>query len=557
MNHSYSPSEFPFPLLGGAYTDRPKIIYFEHLVEKVRKAVEGWKARVLSFGGRITLIKYVLLSFPIYTLASSTAPQTVIRRINTLMAQFLWNVRGEGRTHWVSWDEVCTPTESGGLGIRSIATIREALHAKSVRFILHGNSLWARYATSKFFKNNAPVVTASDSPIWRRLVGHYPYLLSMTKWLIGKGNIGFWTENWAGEILGGPLPCDIGLTVAQGLQVREDLLEYIPSHLHGVVREPRTDSRKEDRLIFTLLESGNFSTKEYIKYTREPANARMWPHRIWNPSILPNVASFLWKLLRHAIPVDCRVRSPGIQIASRCRRCLNPQEETLLHLFVKSEVAYEVWRCFGLIYKLPYSFNSILQAIKTWMNVPTAASQFDIARMATAAHLLHEIWVGRCRATYDDKRMRARQICIRVIRKVQTISLVHKPNRLSTKIQYNQLELVGITRKHIRFKPGGWFRWDAPGAGTYKINIDRPVKDNVITCGGVIRDAAGYVVVGFSINYGQGTNNRAELLALRDGVDLCVRLQLERVCIESDSTLVVQAIQRRHSPNWRLHYLVN
>lgn len=70
-------------------TGRPKIVYFEHMMDKVRKPIGGWKARVLSFGGRLSLIKSVSLSFSIYTLASSMVPQTVIRRINSLMVQFL------------------------------------------------------------------------------------------------------------------------------------------------------------------------------------------------------------------------------------------------------------------------------------------------------------------------------------------------------------------------------------------------------------------------------------------------------------------------------------
>lgn len=70
-------------------TGRPKIVYFEHMMDKVRKPIRGWKARVLSFGGRLSLIKSVSLSFSIYTLASSMVPQTVIRRINSLMVQFL------------------------------------------------------------------------------------------------------------------------------------------------------------------------------------------------------------------------------------------------------------------------------------------------------------------------------------------------------------------------------------------------------------------------------------------------------------------------------------
>lgn len=73
---------FPFTYLGVPIIQgRLKAIYFEHLVEKVRNALEGWKSKVLSFGGRITLLKSVLTSYPIYTLASTAVPKTVLRRL--------------------------------------------------------------------------------------------------------------------------------------------------------------------------------------------------------------------------------------------------------------------------------------------------------------------------------------------------------------------------------------------------------------------------------------------------------------------------------------------
>lgn len=189
----------------------------------------------------------------------------------------------------------------------------------------------------------------------------------------------------------------------------------------------------------------------------------------------------MWKLIRHAVPVDCRVRTRWVIMVSRCRCCTSPQEETLTHLFMHSEMAREVWRCFRQIFRMPYVFSSILQVVKTWISIASSLSQYDISRMAVVAHALHELWVGRCRATYDDNPMRARQICIRIIRKVQLMALVHLPKRPSTKLQYQQLELIGVTRKHVRFKKGGWFRWEAPGTHGYKFNIDGSARENNIT----------------------------------------------------------------------------
>lgn len=77
---------FPFVYLGvQIFQDRCKAIYFDHLVEKVRRAWAGWKAKFLSF----TLIKSILVSFPIYSLAKSNVPKSVLRSMERLMANFV------------------------------------------------------------------------------------------------------------------------------------------------------------------------------------------------------------------------------------------------------------------------------------------------------------------------------------------------------------------------------------------------------------------------------------------------------------------------------------
>lgn len=153
--------------------------------------------------------------------------------------------------------------------------------------------------------------------------------------------------------------------------------------------------------------------------------------------------------------------------------------------------------------------------------------------------------------------MRARQICIRLIRKVQMISLVHLPKSPLTKLQYHQLEPLGVSRKHINFKREGWFRWDAQATGFSELNIDGSARDNTITGGGVIRDSSGRIIAGFSSMYGTETSTLAEFLALQEGLLLCGSLQLDHVCIESDSSVVVHAIRKGKIDNWKLFYVMN
>lgn len=187
-----------------------KAVYFEYISEKIRKRLTGWKARILSFGGRITLIKSVLCSIPIYTVASSIIPKSVLWGIDKVMANFVWNSQGERRAHWISWELLWQ--------------------------VLAGNSImWSRYAKSKYFRSSEPYHTSNQSPLWKSIISHYQTLGDHSRWIVGKGELRFWRDNWCGERLGGPQPCDETLLVTQGLTIIDDLVESIPSQLRTLV----------------------------------------------------------------------------------------------------------------------------------------------------------------------------------------------------------------------------------------------------------------------------------------------------------------------------------
>lgn len=77
-----SPNEFPIKYLDvPVFAGRSKLVYFKHLVDKIRRKLEGWKAKMLSFAGKLMLIKSVLSTVPIYTLASAYVPITIIKRL--------------------------------------------------------------------------------------------------------------------------------------------------------------------------------------------------------------------------------------------------------------------------------------------------------------------------------------------------------------------------------------------------------------------------------------------------------------------------------------------
>lgn len=168
-----------------------------------------WKAKLLWFGAKIVLLKSVLTSIPLYSLDAIKVPKVVITRIEKAMANFLWDSAGEKRAHWVSWAIVCRPLDEGGIGIRSLSQVMDSLHTKLAWSARQGSSLLARYATAKYgsaFGFSTPVVS---SPVWRAVMTQMPRVNLCSRWVLGRGSVGFWTENWCGEALHGPTSIDV------------------------------------------------------------------------------------------------------------------------------------------------------------------------------------------------------------------------------------------------------------------------------------------------------------------------------------------------------------
>ncbi|XP_058746507.1 uncharacterized protein LOC131619429 [Vicia villosa] len=145
------PKEFSF--LGIRNGSNPRRIdFWRPDVEKFRKKLCSWKGRWLSFGGRITLLKFVLGSLPIFTLSFYLAPKKVIRETNKIQSNFLWGgVKEKICIHWVKWKDACLPVDKGGLGLRSVEDFNLALLFKwKWRILEASNFLWYRMLRARY-----------------------------------------------------------------------------------------------------------------------------------------------------------------------------------------------------------------------------------------------------------------------------------------------------------------------------------------------------------------------------------------------------------------------
>ncbi|GJW45828.1 RNA-directed DNA polymerase, eukaryota, partial [Tanacetum coccineum] len=212
----------PFSYLGvnvGGHMSR--IASWDVVINKVLSRLSKRKMKVLSVGGRLTLLKSVLGSTPIYYMSLFKAPIQVINILEAIRSKDLNNHRSHffnGVEHsvrkmmLVKWDNVLASKEKGGLGVSSFYALNRALIFKWVwRFCTQGNSIWSRVIKALHGEEgNLGCPTNAKFPSnWSDIIRTLPTLynkgvdlLGSIKEKVGNGdNTMFWEELWKGEVL--------------------------------------------------------------------------------------------------------------------------------------------------------------------------------------------------------------------------------------------------------------------------------------------------------------------------------------------------------------------
>ncbi|KAL2927644.1 hypothetical protein RDABS01_019975 [Bienertia sinuspersici] len=110
---------------------------FEGIIKSVEGRLDSWRNIFLSQVGRLTLIKSVLTSLSNHVLLVFKIPGSIANRVNRAIAKFWWRGCNQGKgAHWRSWKFITRPKERGGIGIRDVKTLNQALLAKKAWRIL-------------------------------------------------------------------------------------------------------------------------------------------------------------------------------------------------------------------------------------------------------------------------------------------------------------------------------------------------------------------------------------------------------------------------------------
>ncbi|KAJ9536733.1 hypothetical protein OSB04_un000118 [Centaurea solstitialis] len=340
-----------------------RITDFAPLVNRVKTRIQNWKAKFLSFAGRKQLIISVLQSMQLYWMAIYIIPSGVVHELEGLFRNFLW-AQGEdakGKCK-LSWDVVCLPIQSGGLGIRRLNTWNRALVSKHIWDILtNRTSLWVSWIR-RFRIHNGSFWTIRSRGNWpwifRKILDLRDSIRMFFRFQVGNGeSINAWADTW---FSGGPLSMIISyrrfhnsgfgletsvrdlITQCNGVwpdswvQLDPDrFADPPPIIVHGV-----DDSVKwvqGDNLI-------DFTVRDAWKSFVGPNQVYAWTKYVWFKGHIPKHAFCMWTACHRRLPTQDRIGTWKHEPPDyRCVFCGNGQDSHD-HLFFMCSYTREVWQ---------------------------------------------------------------------------------------------------------------------------------------------------------------------------------------------------------------------
>ena len=110
-------------------------------------------------GGRLTLVRFVLVGIPVYWFSFVKVPQYILNLIRTKMFHFLGaGSRKEHTYHLVSWERPTLPKSLGGWDIKKMRSFNMDICMKSMWCGIFNDGIWSRVFKSKYLKGKYVIV---------------------------------------------------------------------------------------------------------------------------------------------------------------------------------------------------------------------------------------------------------------------------------------------------------------------------------------------------------------------------------------------------------------
>ncbi|CAN1304729.1 LINE-1 reverse transcriptase homolog [Linum perenne] len=337
------------------------------LIERITARINSWKAKTLSYAGRVQLINSVVSAMCSYWMSIFLLPKHVIKDVEQVCNRFLWGTNEKGAAKAkVSWEKTALPKLEGGVGIKDLSSWNMACIARHIwTLMLCSGSIWVAWI--KYYR-----IRVRD----------------------------FWTceansnNSWVWK---------------QILKARRYVLPFITYDLD---RSP--------------LWNGNlkFSISSAWNDLRPSAPTVSWYRVVWGKPLIPRHSFICWLTMQDRLPTKQRLAKWGITLDIRCCFCAQPEDRD--HIFADCVFGQRVRAACGLPDSLICSdwdaMSNYLQRLGTAVE---ESALIYIWRGAT-----YHIWRERCGRVYGGRRMQEDDLAIITLRELRSLSGSDYVNRV-------------------------------------------------------------------------------------------------------------------------------
>ena len=154
----FKEGSLPFKYLGVPLTSKKlSISHYLNLIDRITGKINHWSNKLLSYAGRLQLIKSVTFSIANYWMQCFPLPKFVIHKINIVCRTFLCTGGvDKSRKSPVAWTNVCRPRKYGGLNVIHLQTWNHVTMMKLLWSLSEKvDNLWVKWVHTYYLKNQS------------------------------------------------------------------------------------------------------------------------------------------------------------------------------------------------------------------------------------------------------------------------------------------------------------------------------------------------------------------------------------------------------------------
>ncbi|GJR41802.1 RNA-directed DNA polymerase, eukaryota [Tanacetum coccineum] len=363
----------PFNYLGITLgNNMAKISSWDDHINKLSTRLSKWKSKLLSIGGRFTLIKSVLSSIPLYHMSIFKVPMGVLNNMEAIRRNFL-------------------------NGVSSYFAFNRALLFKWYwRFKSNESSLWARVIKAIHWINGS--INGFKKPMHRSpwsviiceinsLANKGINLLQFVKKKIGNGeDTRFWKDTWHSDVpLKNLYPRVFALEIVKDVTVAGKFSDSsftlsLRRYPRGGVEKSQFDMlcsnladvtlpQSRDRWVWNLDPNGDFSVKSARDFIDDLMLPKEGTATRWIKYIPLKINIFAWRVYLDKLPTRINISLHGIDIPNIMCPICNSSVESSDHLFFSCKLAKDLFKKVTRWWELEYvdihSYGDWLEWLKS------------------------------------------------------------------------------------------------------------------------------------------------------------------------------------------------